>query len=426
MLLLTREIEENSVSAQLTPLLLTGAVVNYSPKNIEMDAVKSEHHVLWDWTRITESPGLTSLFTTLQISGFDPDDNDIPPLCLSEIDNAHSNEEEQQFISFSDLVSLQTPTWLAKENEPIYATSFPSLAPSTDPHNAISPRQRTGLVELPNRNQTAYTFASPFNDLYPFIHKSATKPPPTSITSHVFFEEKLEKLVRIVPRTHIAVWSTMIDLAKGYENAGQYRRAESLYQEVLSIMKAVHGVDHPETLNTRLSLAYVLNYLKLDKEVRKLLDQLHTAILAISHAHYDLLLRYMTLLAHNEYNLGNLKEAELLDRQILQITMNMGGPKDTNTILAMASLGMTLRQKSHFSQAEKLLRIVIQLQHQEQGISETHKIAYMRELANCLSEQMLFTQSSPLYIHILQHAKLCLGEKHPEYLMALEDYIFDF
>ncbi len=146
------------------------------------------------------------------------------------------------------------------------------------------------------------------------------------------------------------LWSRM-NLANALHSQGEYEEAEKECRAVLAIQERVMGAEHPDTLRSRMGLANALCYQRKHQEAEK--D--YRAVLAfqrrvLGFEHPDTLMSWMNLAGTLGYQ-GMSKEAEKEYRAVLTIQTRVLGPEHPDVFLTCHNLAGALWRRGKKSEA---------------------------------------------------------------------------
>ncbi len=221
------------------------------------------------------------------------------------------------------------------------------------------------------------------------------------------------------PETQAQMMNVMGDV---YENLGLYPRAESLQQRSLEIRKRVLGPEHPDTLESMVSLGVVLGdedrYADAEKLDRETLD-IQRRLLGREHRNT---LITMTNLASTLSDEGHNADAEKLDRETLNIQSRVLGPEDLDTLNSMSSLAGILGREGQYAEAEKLYRETLDIERRVLGTEHPDTLNSMNSLADVLSHEAKYDEAEKLDRETLNIQRRVLGAEHPETAMSTYNF----
>ena len=152
-----------------------------------------------------------------------------------------------------------------------------------------------------------------------------------------------------------------------YDNLGLYPNAESLLTRAVEIERVVLGPNHPETLQSKRLLGWVLHeegrYAEAEKLQRETIEGERRVLGA---EHQETLLRDKQSWKDSILE-GRYAEAENLHRGALNIERRVLGPDNPRTLALMGHLGNDLYWEGRYAEAEKLQREELATAHRVLG-----------------------------------------------------------
>ncbi|MDY7095413.1 MAG: tetratricopeptide repeat protein [Acidobacteriota bacterium] len=172
-------------------------------------------------------------------------------------------------------------------------------------------------------------------------------------------EDALEKALRHAPPGPETADSVSLgaleDLAVVQYQAGDYERAEELYQRVLEARTRLAGRQDPETMRVLGNLAIVYRFLERWEEA----EDIHREVLAINREHYGpehpRTLNAISRFAALYLGWGRNGEAEELLEEALGPMRRVMGAEHPETLVMANNLGWLYLQQERYSAAEELL-----------------------------------------------------------------------
>lgn len=160
---------------------------------------------IWDQSRILDSPGLDTLFSTLKICGVEIPDEEIPTLSLAPAESSY--EHENQYISNEDIRDLYNPFRTSQRQD----FCLDSISLAHIDHGHQQQQQCFSAKDADTRHQLfprlVDSFVNPLNEIYPFPRPRARMlqrmvPITGNLhTAHLEYEERLQKLQGVLPLT---------------------------------------------------------------------------------------------------------------------------------------------------------------------------------------------------------------------------------
>jgi len=368
----------------------------------------------WSTVDVPGSPGLTRLFKALEIENF----------LAEELSLSASDTETQQYISDTDMQLL-----FNEENKQL----------SVDLQHSSTSQPRKDLVPTHNRRSQTPHYpwrdieavywgynASPLTEIYIFqpvqnVAQKATVPRVPKWESLDEEEREVEttlrKLKQQLQNYHPAVIVLMENLSDVYYRQNKHKQAEKILRTLVDIQRRTLGPMHLRTLQISQKLINTLVGQGQYVQAQALQNDLRSTILKSVHPEHLVAVHAMEVQALLSGALGDHEQDENLNREALQIRLAAHGPRDKQTLLSMARLGLSLGLRGH-SEGEQLLRTVVQLQLEDTKGIEEYVCRVMANLAAVCWIQNGHEDGCRLSSIALERFSLVLGPEHPETLQA--------
>jgi tetratricopeptide (TPR) repeat protein len=222
------------------------------------------------------------------------------------------------------------------------------------------------------------------------------------------YRNRLKSLKRMFSEDDHRIIQTMWDLADIYYEQGKFQLEERLLRHLAKSMQKIHGFKHRSTLDAYID---VLNNLCRQGKWRQAANihrLVHTTILRVFGPD-DILTLHSTFTMSNIYSgFGEDEEAERLDRQLLQISLNTSGPRYESSLVSLGRVAIWLLDSHKLLEAEKLLSIAIQLRRAKEGI-DTWTFELEVSLAKVLRRQMRHEESKSLLLKLARQCETSYG-----------------
>jgi eukaryotic-like serine/threonine-protein kinase len=203
-----------------------------------------------------------------------------------------------------------------------------------------------------------------------------------------------------------------------YDNLGLYPRAHALLQQAMEIQKRALGPEHPETLKSESSLAYILfqegHYAEAEKLNRDTLD-VQRRVLGPEHPDTLRSMYNLGILFHSE---GHRADAEKLDRETLDIRRRVLGPENPDTLVTTQELASVLADEGNYAEPEKLYRGMLDVQRRMLGPEHTDTLRSAHSLAVVLEREGQYPEAEKLDRETLAVMLRILGPDHPDTLSS--------
>lgn len=200
-------------------------------------------------------------------------------------------------------------------------------------------------------------------------------------------------------------------LADAYYNLGYYDEAEYQYNQILQIFEQNHGQNSWEYVFAKICLSDLISRLGRPREGHQMAQDAH--ILARRFYPGSSLYQDATrFLALSFGSLDDRRSAEILSRDLIQITLTTSGPKHRNTIIAIQQLCSPMIGSKTYSESEELLRVALELSSDATDISDREKCNARYNLGISLYEQGKYADSEALLRETAKMSEKLLGIEH--------------
>ncbi|PMD15309.1 TPR-like protein [Hyaloscypha hepaticicola] len=372
----------------------------------------------WTTVDIPGSPGLSRLFKRLEIEAAY-----VPALSL---DGAESED----------------PTCLSKvEIQEVFNCS--KAMATADSHNARLSRVQTFHAHLEGRStyqaphfpwrNTDDVFCgyseSPLREIYVFPsapqRKAFAKPPNSKMTKwaqlktqQADFESKYAKLKTHFSADNPAVIGTLEKLAHAVYCLDKLKKAECLYRELVDLYRQIYGPNNLITLEACHRVVETLRQQGHYSKAKELNDNLLSATSKLAQANHPFAIKVATSDAWISEQIGQIEHAESVQREILQIMLATHGPRNTESMRVLSSLGYSISTQGKEG-GEVLLRTVLQLSLEDpkSDPSSSPAISAMINLVYALLVKGAPEESLEVVSGAVERFEPLLGANHPQILL---------
>jgi tetratricopeptide (TPR) repeat protein/transcriptional regulator with XRE-family HTH domain len=253
---------------------------------------------------------------------------------------------------------------------------------------------------------------------------------------------------------HLAIATSMNDLALLYRVRGKYEQAEALYTQALEVRKQLLGPEHPDTATVLYNLAVLYHtqgkYARAEAPYQQALqirknalgmDHLDTAAcldeLAVLYAdqgdfaqaialcqdalaikerilepeHRDIAIS-LTNLAGFYHTIGKYALAEPLYERAHAIFEKALGPHHIDTATSLDSLAGLYADQEKYQQAETLAKQALKIKDQALGTEHPELLQSLIILASLYQKQKKYRRSEEFFLRTLAICEKTLGEEH--------------
>ena len=217
---------------------------------------------------------------------------------------------------------------------------------------------------------------------------------------------------------HSDTLKSRMNLANALFSQGKYAGAEQEYRAVLAIQERVLGPGHPNTLTSRMGLANALfSQGKYAEE-----EQDHRAVLAIRERvlgpeHPDTLSSRYNL-ANALDNQGKHAEAEQEHRAVLAIRERILSPEHSDILSSRNDLAAALYSQGKYAEVEQDVRAVVAIQERVLGPEHSETLRSRMNLAIALDNQGQRAEAEQEHRAVLAIQERVLGSEHPDTFLS--------
>jgi tetratricopeptide (TPR) repeat protein len=126
-------------------------------------------------------------------------------------------------------------------------------------------------------------------------------------------------------------------------------------------------------------------------------------------------------LAQASHYLGEYKEAEKLQRQVLEGREKLLGPEHPNTLLSISNLALALSKQGQYKEGEKLHWQALEGREKLLGPEHPDTLWAISNLASVLSNQGQYKKAEKLYWQAIKGGEKLLGPEHPDTLQSISN-----
>ena len=216
--------------------------------------------------------------------------------------------------------------------------------------------------------------------------------------------------------------AALLDNAGLYlKNRGQFREAEPLMQDALTIGENMYGRDHPDTSGLLSNLANLYD----DQGKYEEAEPLYQRALAIEEKTLDpehlttaSILNNLAVLYSKQ---GKYEEAEPLYQRALTIREKALGPEHPDTASTLENLALLYWYQGKYEEAEPLLQHALAISEEALGPEHLFTATTLDNLAILYKNQGKYEEALPLYQRALTIYEKALGPEHPETARTLNN-----
>ena len=203
-------------------------------------------------------------------------------------------------------------------------------------------------------------------------------------------------------------------LAYLYGAQGKYDRAEPLSEEVVKGRTAKLGADHPDTLTSKNNLAQQYRSQKKYQQAEPLYLQVVRADTAMLGADHTETLRAKTNLAALYRDQARYDEAEPLYQEVVQAQTRTLGADHPDTLVSKNGLAAVYKGEGRYDEAEALFQEVVTARTATLGADHPDTLTTKNNLALLYEARNRCDLAEPLFREVVEGSRRKLGPTHPD------------
>lgn len=236
--------------------------------------------------------------------------------------------------------------------------------------------------------------------------------------AHKLLQQALDLRRRTLGPEHPDTLETMRSLAFLLDEEGHYPEAEQLYREALAARRRLLGPAHPDTLKTLGSLASTLVAEGKAGESEALGREAVEGLRRTRGPEHPDTLRAMGNRIVALVMLERYADAEALTRETLALKRRVFGPDHRSTQKTMLNLGALLMRLGRFADAVALNQELLAVQRRTLGPEHPDTLQTQLNLGGALDEVGRLAEAEALDRELLGLQRKVLGPEHPTTLLA--------
>jgi eukaryotic-like serine/threonine-protein kinase len=227
-------------------------------------------------------------------------------------------------------------------------------------------------------------------------------------------ERSVELYAAELGADHPVTLTSKSSLAYLYGAQGRYDRAEPLAEEVVKARTARLGVHHPDTLTSKNNLAQVYRAQKKFGQAEPLYLEVVRADTETLGADHNETLRAKTNLAALYRNQARYDLAEPLYEEVVRVGTLKMGADHPDTLVGKNGLGAVYMGEGRHDEAETLFREVVEARTAKLGADHPDTLTTRNNLALTYQAQKRYELAEPLFREVVEGSTRKLGPTHPD------------
>jgi non-specific serine/threonine protein kinase/serine/threonine-protein kinase len=204
-----------------------------------------------------------------------------------------------------------------------------------------------------------------------------------------------------------------------YSDLGVYDKAQEQIEHARALRQRVLGIDHPETRESTLGLAQVLEQRGRYADAERLLEPLLDTLRRGLGADHPDTVNAAANVGRLRWQQGKYADAEPILEAALAGQRQTLGEDEPSTLTTMNSLALTYFSQSKYADAEPLLRTVLDRRRRVLGSEHPGTVVSISNLAGLLRTQGRYDEAEALYRDVRDIRLRVLGAEHPDTLAAV-------
>ena len=240
-------------------------------------------------------------------------------------------------------------------------------------------------------------------------------------------EESMQLFEHMYGREHVDTLSSIANYAYSIRRCGHYQRGADLQREVLVAREKMLGYGHRATLESLNALGSDLQILGLNKEAEEIhRKELNEKQKLLEGNPGDLGLEADAIIALENVarvlsSQGRYAEAEVLQRQALERSINVNGYYHPYTFIGRGELAGTVRDQERFAEAETMYEQLLEDRRKTLGQRHHDTLITLNNMATVKARLGKRQESEKLYREAWEIESETLGEHHPSTINTLHN-----
>jgi eukaryotic-like serine/threonine-protein kinase len=241
-----------------------------------------------------------------------------------------------------------------------------------------------------------------------------------SVTAREILDKASTDITTSLAKDPEAQSQLMYAMASTYENLGLYARAHDLANRALESRLNRLGEEHPETLQSKDQLGWILARQAHDADAEKLERQVLAGEERLSEPESLLALAAKDHLAIILLHQGHYNEAEKLERDAINSETNRLGSENLLRLQSMNHLGIMLSAQGRYGEAEQEYRQVLELERRALGPDHPETLKAQGNLAVAVQNQGRLADAEQLYREAVAGNQRVFGPEHQNTARVME------
>lgn len=241
------------------------------------------------------------------------------------------------------------------------------------------------------------------------------------VEAELLYVQALEIRKQLLGEEHSTVAASLNNLAELYRVQGRYQEAKPLFVKALALNKLLLGEDSQEVAINLNNLALLYLDQSYYQEAEPLLVEalaLNKHLLGEKHL---AVAQSLNNLAYLYYSQARYQEAEKLHLEALDLRKRLLGEEHIDVAESFNNLGELYHELSRYHEAESMYKKALSLRQSLLGEKHPEVATSLNNLALLYHVQGYYQDAEPLYVEALEIRKHLLGEEHPQVAQSLNN-----
>ena len=224
-------------------------------------------------------------------------------------------------------------------------------------------------------------------------------------------EEVVRLRERLLGPEHPETLLSKVNLGALYSRTGRASEAAVLLEEILEASRRVMGQEHPRTIIAAINLGSACFALKDFDRVMEILEWRYD-IASRRHGENSLeVMEVLESMAAVDREQGQLEEAELKMRRVMETLRSQAGPKDNRTLGAMNNLAGVLVGQKKWDEAFSLIEEALAIRSTVFGDAHPESVRMLRNLALMYRTHKRYEESARYFVRLVGASRTLYGRE---------------
>ncbi|MBD2104697.1 tetratricopeptide repeat protein [Leptolyngbya sp. FACHB-261] len=239
--------------------------------------------------------------------------------------------------------------------------------------------------------------------------------------AEALYKQALELTQRLLGDEHLAVATSLNNLASLYYFQGRYSEAKPLLVQALELSQRLVGNEHPDTATSLNNLAGLYESQGCYSEAEPLYKQALELAQRLLGNEHPIVAGHLNNLAGLYHSQGRYSEAEPLYKQALELAQRLLGNEHPDVASSLNNLASLYSSQDRYSEAEGMHKEALKLRQRLLGDEHPDVAQSLSNLALLYYFQCRYSEAEPLLVQALKLRQRLLGDEHPDMAISLNN-----